>query len=63
MWQLKNQKRAQKQLQRGIDKLVNNQFYREMYEKFKSDQSKYPNELARILDQDCGSNPIKKWSK
>jgi len=30
-----------------------------MYEKFKDGQSKYPNELARVLAEDCQEiNPI-----
>ena len=33
---LKRDSRHIKTLQRGIDKLVHNKFYREMYEKFKS---------------------------
>ena len=56
---LKNQKKQQEHLQRGIDKLTHNQFYRQMYEKFKDGQSKYPNELARVLAEDCQEiNPI-----
>ena len=29
----------------GIDKLVNNPYYRQMYEKYKAGQNKYDNEL------------------
>ena len=43
---------CQSSLKRGINKLKN-KHYRQMYDDYKSKQSKYPNELARILNEDC----------
>ena len=50
---LRHQRQQQKHLQRGIEKLMHNSHYRQMYERFKGSQLKYKNELERILTEDC----------
>lgn len=53
MQHLRHQRKQQDHLQRGIEKLMHNAHYRQMYEKFKGAQQKYKNELERILTEDC----------
>lgn len=39
-------------MRRGIDKLINNEKYRVMYQSYKG-KGKYTSELERILAEDC----------
>merc|ERR1712070_606039 len=59
---LRHQRKQQQHLQRGIEKLMHNAHYRQMYEKYKGTQQKYKNELERILCEDCEIAPQdRKW--